>query len=129
MSGDTDGWIPAVERLPVEPDTDLDDSDVELQSRGWNPFARSAARVRELHLDPALLQRSLDDITAKLEAVLATQNPQPRHGFTLESFTVGLAVSATGKVFLVADAGLEASIELTFTRRPPPEPPGSVVGS
>ena len=64
------------------------------------------------------MRQSLGDITAKLEKVLENQEAEKKPGgFYLESFSVGLAVEGRGKVFMVAEVGVEASIEVTFKRR------------
>jgi hypothetical protein len=90
------------------------DSGVEEQAF-WHRKAK--AKVEQIDLDPETLRASLDDLTAKLELVLANQTDRPNSSFALDSFSVGLAVNATGKLFLVAEVGIEASIELTFTRK------------
>jgi hypothetical protein len=120
VTGEKIGSIPAVvlesdESEGVEsPPVHEDDADIEEQGF-WT--RRATSRVRELELDGDTLQRSLDDITAKLEKVLENQNREHAGGFALESFSVGLAVEGKGKLCLVAEVGVEASIELTFSRR------------
>ena len=73
--------------------------------------------MAEVQLDVEQVQRSLDDLTAKLIGVLANQARQTPEGFQLDSFTVGLALSAGGKLLMIAEAGVEASVQLTFSRR------------
>jgi hypothetical protein len=111
--------IPAVVLVVDEDevaDTGSIDKGVEEQAR-WPFKAKLKGKTEEVALDPEELRRSLDDITAKLEKVLENQSSRDVGGFRLESFTVGLAVSASGKVAMIAEAGVEASIQLQFTRQ------------
>jgi hypothetical protein len=94
-----------------------DDLGGDVEEQSLRRFRRTAKRLEEIELDAVELQHSLDELTAKLTTVLAGQASEPREGFTLESFTVGLTLSASGKLLMIAEAGLEASIELTFSRR------------
>ena len=112
----TDDKIPAVvlSHEDVGEQADRPDRGVEEQAF-WNRAAK--ARVKDIDLDTGRLQDSLDDITEKLEKALERQAEREVHGFALESFCVGLAINASGKLALVAEVGVEASIELTFTRR------------
>jgi hypothetical protein len=74
--------------------------------------------TKQVDIDPTKLSESLADITAKLEKVLENQKKKEEsNGFYLESFSVGLAIEGRGKVFMVAEVGVEASIEVTFKRR------------
>jgi len=108
-------YIPAIV-LAEDNEQDTSSSDVEEQA-WWRHTGATKVKTRELGLDPIKLQTSLDDISAKLEKVLENQRNRAVGGFALESFTVGVAVNAEGKLFMVAEVGIEASIELKFKRR------------
>jgi hypothetical protein len=62
------------------------------------------------------------DLTSEISRVSgAIQNaldtPAPPTGkFRVDSFEIGLAINASGKVALVAEVGMEASINVTFKR-------------
>ncbi|OBG19355.1 hypothetical protein [Mycobacterium sp. 852002-51057_SCH5723018] len=87
--------------------------DVEEQSL----FSRTPKAVaKPVEIDAEVLRKNIEDITSQLEHVLEGQAKRDS-GFGLDSFTVGLAIEGKGKVFLVAEVGVKASIELTFKRR------------
>jgi hypothetical protein len=110
-----DDFLPAAVFEEVETDRDSHglDPDVEEQAKF---FGKKTTMLKELKLDPEEVQRSLDDLTAKLTKVLANQTGPKTEGFQLESFSVGLTLSATGKLLMIAEAGVEASVQLTFSR-------------
>jgi hypothetical protein len=94
-----------------------DDLSCDVEEHARFPFRRrTATTLEEIQIDAVELRRSLDGLTATLTRVLADQDGQLQEGFRLESFTVGLTLSATGKLLMIAEAGLAASIELTFSR-------------
>jgi hypothetical protein len=111
----TDNFLPAAVFEEIESDEADDETsaDVEEQALFWG---RRTKKLAEVQLDVNQVQRSLDDLTTKLTSVLANQTSQTPAGFQLDSFSVGLALSATGKLLMIAEAGVEASVELTFTR-------------
>jgi tetrahydromethanopterin S-methyltransferase subunit G len=115
--GEPVGKIPALVLEEAESGGDESpppEADVVEQSWwSWKPTKVVAKRV---DIDGDELRKSLDDITSKLERVLEGQ-AQRTGDFGLDSFIVGLAVEGRGKVFLVAEVGVQASIQLTFKRR------------
>lgn len=114
----SDGFLPAA--VFVEQDLDDEFEDEAGPGEGIEEhayFGRKGKKAAEIEIDPKKLQASLDDITDKLTQVLANQKARGPDGFELESFSVGLALSATGKLLMIAEAGVEASVELSFTRK------------
>ena len=67
------------------------------------------------HIDPNDLCEQLKDIRDSLAPVVQDSTS----GLPLQQVEVGLTLSASGKVAFIAEAGLEASITLTFGRQPP----------
>jgi hypothetical protein len=120
MSSDTGkriGMIPAVvleESEASEAAAPPPETDVEEQS--WWRWKTTPVVPKPVEIDGDELRKNLDDITKKLERVLEGQ-AQRKGDFGLDSFSVGLAVEGRGKVFLVAEVGVQASIQLTFKRR------------
>ena len=82
-----------------------------------------------VNLQSGALQRALtkkvgeikDDYQAIINQVNfiieGTDSKVENSGFKLSEITVGLAFSATGKLAFIAEAGVEASVEITFTRK------------
>jgi hypothetical protein len=110
------GMIPALVLEEAESGEDgapPPEGDVEEQSL----FGRKPKAVpKPVEIDGDELRKNIENITAQLERVLESQ-AEKKSGFNLDSFSVGLAVEGKGKVFLVAEVGVKASIELTFKRR------------
>lgn len=95
-----------------------DDEVVVLPFSGFGPFRKSAKMIAKVgQVDGDELKKSLDNITAQLDKVLAGQAAKSGTGFRIEEFKVGLAVKGKGTVYFVGELGVEASIELTFKRQ------------
>jgi hypothetical protein len=75
------------------------------------PAARVTRRLEEVKGD---WERIVKQIA---EMVSGTQTNVAETGFDLKDLTVGLAFSASGKLGFIAEAGVEASITVTFARR------------
>ena len=89
------------------------ESDVQEQAL-WK---RKNTQAVEKLLDPATIGAGIRDITTKLKNALETDETTAQAGsFQIESFTVGLAINASGSVALVGSVGAEASIQVTFKR-------------
>ena len=58
------------------------------------------------------LRNQLAEIRDSLDPLLSGE----RTGLSLSEVTVGLTLSASGKVWFIAEGSVEASITLTFTR-------------
>ncbi len=115
-SGKHIGMIPALVLEGAEPELEgapAPEGDVEEQA--WFSWKRKAV-AKPVEIDGVELRKNIDNITAQLEKVLEGQ-AQRKSGFGIDSFSIGLAVEGQGQVFLVAQAGVKASIELTFKRR------------
>lgn len=68
---------------------------------------------RAATIDSGELRKQLEDLTGSLGPIL------DGHGaLALESLVVGLTLTAAGRVAFIAEAGVEASITLTFSRPP-----------
>ena len=63
-------------------------------------------------IDPDDLRRQLEQIRDSLDPLLH----DPSTGLSLNSVEIGLTLSASGKVLFIGEAGVEASITLTFSR-------------
>lgn len=70
-----------------------------------------------------LLGRHIDDVkgdmarvSGQLDAMFKSL-PHEQPGYELDSITIHLGFSAQGRVVFIAEAGIDASIEFTFTRR------------
>lgn len=104
---------------PAGSDTGIptpDDADSRTESKLTDWIRRRGAQDIEVKEED--LAASLHDITSKLDRVLAEQGTAATgSGFRIEEFTVGLAISGKGKVVLVGELGVEASIEVTFKRQ------------
>jgi len=95
-----------------------DDDVVVLPFSGFGPFRKSAKAIAKVgEVDGDELKKSLDNITAQLDKVLAGQASKSSTGFRIEEFKVGLAVKGKGTVYFVGELGVEASIQLTFKRQ------------
>lgn len=110
-----DNFLPAA--VVVEVEDDEDDVGTDVEEQALPSWLRRTKKLAEIQLDEGQVQRSLDDLTSKLTKVLGNQSRPKPEGFQLESFSVGLALSASGKLLMIAEAGVEASVELTFTRQ------------
>ena len=112
------GTIPAI--VAVEEEIARHDSSAppELGSKvdEQSSWTRTIRARREVELDGDQLQRQLDAISSKLQQVFENQTQNTTNGYTLDSFTVKLTIKGTGRVYLVAEVGAEASLELKFTR-------------
>jgi hypothetical protein len=82
----------------------------------------------ELHsfkgVSEKLFGRQLDDVKAdwkkvsgQVKEMMDSVVPEVPKGFTFESVEVKLGFSAEGKLVFVAEAGIEASVSLTFKRK------------
>jgi hypothetical protein len=61
------------------------------------------------------LTSGISDISTSIQSALDTPTATPGR-FHVDSFEIGLAINASGKVVLVAEVGIEASITVTFKR-------------
>lgn len=66
----------------------------------------------EAQIDTVKLRDQLGDIRDALSPLLADQGSP----LSLSELEIGLTLSASGKVMFIAEAGIEASITLTFSR-------------
>ncbi len=71
-----------------------------------------------------LFGRSLEDVkadwkkvTGQVKEMMDSIVPEVPKGFTFESIEVSLGFSAEGKLVFIAEAGIEASVSLTFNRK------------
>jgi len=72
-----------------------------------------------------LFERKLEDVKADwskvtsqiAQMIQATENTQPT-GFALDSVEVSLGFNAKGQLVFVAEAGIEATVSVTFKRQP-----------
>ncbi len=82
------------------------------QQAFWNRSNPSA----EIEVKVENLKAGIERITEQLEKLFQARTEKDDAAFELTSFTVGLTVSASGKVAIVAEVGAEASIQVTFER-------------
>lgn len=77
-------------------------------------------RTKDIPLDVSELSARIREITVAVQNALepSSTTSEKKHGIQLDSFKIGLTVSASGKVVLVGELGVEASIEVTFKRNP-----------
>ena len=68
-------------------------------------------KVEEIKEDLSGMMRQLDFIIGEADQRVLNE------GFALDEITVSLGFSATGKIAFIAEAGVEASIEVTFKRK------------
>ncbi len=81
----------------------------------------------ELHKGDSSLRltRSLEEVSADwqnasrqvLKMVAASETEATDSGFEISEVTVGLGFNAKGKLGFLAEAGMEASVEITLKRR------------
>jgi hypothetical protein len=90
--------------------------DAETQSL-W-PSGRNR-KVKDVSMKLDQLTSQLNGISKAIQGALNTPAPPPGQ-FHVESFDIGLAITASGKIALVAEVGVEASITVTFKRSSPP---------
>lgn len=79
----------------------------------WN--RNSKVPVKAIAMNAGDLASELSRVSNALQGALDTPDP-PKGKFRVESFEVGLAINASGKIALVAEIGMEASINVTFKR-------------
>jgi len=85
----------------------LQPGDVELQSFKDRLFGR---KVEDVQAD----WRRVSSQIAKIVDASSAERPR---GFEMESVEIALGFSASGKVAFIAEAGVEASITVTLTRK------------
>jgi hypothetical protein len=85
------------------------------QARPEALFGRSKAKDVAIKVED--LAGSLQSVSHAFERVAVVHDAQAQGGFHVDSFTVKFTVTAKGTV-VVAEAGVEASIEVTFKRSP-----------
>ncbi|WP_395294460.1 hypothetical protein ACF9IK_13520 [Kitasatospora hibisci] len=78
---------------------------------------RKGTELADVHLD----EKSYNDICSQVFNLVAAQEktqPEARKdgGFRVDEITVRLGVHAQGAIAFIAEAGVEASIEVTFKR-------------
>lgn len=86
---------------------------------------RKVPGVTEHSGKSSVLSKKVDEVKNDLSKILGQLNfivseaekSTAEKGFNLEEITVSLGFSASGKLAFIAEAGVEASIEVTFKRR------------
>jgi hypothetical protein len=84
------------------------------------PEARSMALASPLAVVTRTMKEVTDDwrvVSAQvLQMVSSVESETIPKGFTLGEITVSLGFTASGKLAFIAEAGIEASVELTFRK-------------
>jgi hypothetical protein len=101
----------------------LDDSEIVL-FQGEKHFEPGQVELHSLSdLTGKLFGRKLEDVKAdwrkvslQVKEMMESVVAQVPKGFTFETVEVSLGFSAEGKLVFVAEAGVEASVTLTFKR-------------
>jgi hypothetical protein len=97
--------------------------DIVLFGGSPEPALGAAAEHSWFSRDRRLLARHVDDVKADMDRVsgqldrMLENLPRDQPGYELDSITVHLGFSAQGRVVFIAEAGIDASIEFTFTKR------------
>lgn len=87
----------------------------EAETQALWPFHKRS--IKDIPMRVADLSSQINDIATSIQSALSTPTPTPTPGkFHVDSFEIGLAISASGNIVLVAEVGLEASITVTFKR-------------
>lgn len=105
------------------PKDNIDDPGIVL-FQGETPLPPGGVELHSLkEITGKLFGRKLEDVKADWKKVsrqvkemmdsVVTEVPK---GFTFESIEVSLGFSAEGKLVFIAEAGIEASVSLTFKR-------------
>ncbi len=85
----------------------------EAETQALWPFKKRS--VKDVPMRIADLSSEINGIATSIQSALSA--PEATTGkFRVDSFEIGLAINASGKVVLVAEIGLEASITVTFKR-------------
>jgi hypothetical protein len=104
----------------------VDDPDIVL-FQGEKPVAKAGSV--ELHLfgsdtPGTLFGRSVDDVkkdfekvSGQVEQILDNAFTKPPKGVRFESVEISLGFTAKGKLAFIAEAGVEASVTVTFKRQ------------
>lgn len=74
-----------------------------------------SSKVKEVKLDKEDYQRICTQVFALVDAQEKV-TPKSADGFRVDEVTVSLGVHASGGLAFIAEAGVEASIEVTFKR-------------
>ena len=80
------------------------------------PWGRSNVELDDESLRLKDLQASFDKIQHQVESIMQAQAASS-HGFGIAEVTAKLGISAKGGLAFVAEAGIEASIEVKFVSR------------
>ncbi|HEX3472081.1 MAG TPA: hypothetical protein VHT28_12940 [Silvibacterium sp.] len=62
------------------------------------------------------VKADFDKVSAQLDAILANAFSKVTAGMTLDSVEISLGFTAEGKLAFIAQAGVEASVTVTFTK-------------
>lgn len=79
----------------------------------WNK--KPSEPVKAIRMDAGNIATELSRVSNAIQSALDSTDP-PKGKFRVESFEVGLAINASGKIALVAEVGMKASVNVTFTR-------------
>lgn len=85
----------------------LQPGQTELHAFGTKIFGRKIEDVKS----------DWERISHQLKEMVGAMGNQTPQGFTMDKVSVALAFSAEGKLVFIAEAGLEASITIEFTRQ------------
>jgi len=110
-------------------DAALEDDQVVLFQRGNTPLQPGEVQLHGLkEFASRLFGRSIKDVKTDWEKVskqvaemISSTVTQAPKGFSLDEVTISLGFSAQGKLVFIAEAGVEASVEIKFKRPNPTE--------
>src|SRR5881396_1991813 len=103
---------------------ELEDDQVVLFQRGNTPLQPGEVQLHGLtEFASRLFGRSIKDVKTDWEKVskqvaemISSTVMQAPQGFSLDEVTISLGFSAQGKLVFIAEAGVEASVEIKFKR-------------
>lgn len=108
---------------PADPDAIPEGDEIVLFGGKPQPQIGVAEEHSWFSSKSKLLGRHVDDVKADMDRVsrqldtILKNLPHDQPGYELDSITVHLGFSAQGRVVFIAEAGIDASIEFTFTKR------------
>lgn len=82
--------------------------EVQLHKNSGNTLTRKVSQVKE---DWNTVMKQVSVIVSDTDVEMSET------GYSLNEITISLGFNATGKLAFIAEAGVEASIEITFTRK------------
>jgi hypothetical protein len=102
----------------------LEDDQVVLFQRGNTPLQPGETQLHGLReFASRLFGRSIKDVKSDWEKIskqvsemIASTVTKAPEGFSLDEVTISLGFSAQGKLVFIAEAGVEASVEIKFRR-------------